>query len=38
MHLQLQNNSALGVEFKPEGYLCTVSFEILKNLVVYVHK
>jgi len=34
MRLQLQNNSALGLEFNPEGYSCTVSFEIFKNLIV----
>jgi len=27
--LQLQNNSALGVEVNPEGYSCTLCFEIL---------
>jgi len=27
MRLQLQNNSALGVEFNLERYSCTVSFE-----------
>jgi len=26
--LQLQNNSALGVEVNPEAYLCTLCFEI----------
>jgi len=33
--LQLQNNSALGVEVNPEAYSCTACFKILKNLVVY---
>jgi len=32
--LQLQNNSALGVEVNPEAYLCTLCFEILKYMVV----
>jgi len=27
--LQLQNNSALGVEVNPEAYSCTLCFEIL---------
>jgi len=29
--LQLQNNSALGVEVNPEVYSCTLSFEIKNN-------
>jgi len=32
--LQLQNNSAIGVEVNPEAYSCTPCFEIKKNLVV----
>jgi len=28
--LQLQNNSAQGVEVNPEAYSCTLSFEITK--------
>jgi len=32
--LQLQNNSALGVEVNPEACSCTLSFKIFKNLVV----
>jgi len=32
--LQLQNNSALGVEVNPEAYSCTLWFEIWKYLVV----
>jgi len=32
--LQLQNNSALGVEVKPEAYLCTLCFEIKNYLVI----
>jgi len=31
--LQLQNNSALGVEVNPEVYSCTLSFEIKKMFV-----
>jgi len=32
--LQLQNNSALGVEVNPEVYSYTLCIEMLKNLVV----
>jgi len=32
--LQLQNNSATGVEVNPEAYTCTLCFQIKKNLVV----
>jgi len=31
--LQLQNNSALGVEVNPEAYSCAVCFEILRYLI-----
>jgi len=34
LRLQLQNNSALGVEVNPETYSYTLCFEILKYLVV----
>jgi len=35
LRLQLQNNSAIGVEFNPEAYSCTLwEFEIKKSLVV----
>jgi len=34
LHLQMQNNSALGVEVNPEAYSRTLCFEILKYLVV----
>jgi len=34
LRLQLQNNSALGVDVNPEAYSCTLCFEIFKNLVV----
>ena len=34
LRLQLQNNSAVGVEVSPETYSCTLCFEILKHLVV----
>jgi len=33
LRLQLQNNSALGVEVNPEAYLCTLLWKF-KNLVV----
>jgi len=32
--VQLQNNSALGVEVNREGYSCVLCFEICKYLVV----
>jgi len=32
--LQLQNNSALGVEVNPEAYPCTLCFEIKKKKLV----
>jgi len=40
LHLQLQNNSGLGVEVNPEAYSCTQCFEIKKNRLLgwYGHK
>ena len=35
--LQLQNNSALGVEVNPEVYLCTLSFESKKFGCTYIN-
>jgi len=34
LRLQLQNNSALGVEVNPEAYSCTLIFQILKYLII----
>jgi len=35
--LQLQNNSALGVEVNPKVYLCILSFEIKKIGCKYIN-